>query len=386
MKKKVLFVATVLRGHLLVFHLPYLQWFQQQGYEVHCCAGNDTDKESVYVPYCDRFIEMDFVRDPLKTQGISLMQKMRKSYRQYEQLKTLMNTEEYALIHCHTPIGGVMGRLAARRARKHGTRVCYTAHGFHFFSGAPLKNWILFYTVERFLARFTDLLITINHEDYQRAKRFRAGEVVLVPGVGVNLSQFSLQVDESEVREELGIPTDMPIIITVGEHSKRKNHAVCIQALTLVKNAVLVFCGVGQEEEALKELAKEHKVSERIRFLGFRRDIPRLLKASDIFIFSSLHEGLPKSLMEAMAAGLPCIVSDVRGNTDLIQNDCGGYVCKPHDVQGFAEKLTMLMQNPALQTKFGKRNRKEVEKYALPNVLQEMQTLYNSQLGKRGDN
>ena len=138
-KQKVLFVATVLRGHILVFHLPYMQWFREQGFEVHCCAGNDTGEANPVVPHCDRYIDLAFERSPLNPCNMDA----------YRQLKALIDTEGYALIHCHTPVGGMLTRLAARDARKGGTRVLYTAHGFHFYTGAPPLNWLLFYPAEK---------------------------------------------------------------------------------------------------------------------------------------------------------------------------------------------------------------------------------------------
>jgi len=371
--KKVLFIATVLRGHVLVFHLPYMQWFQQQGYEVHCCARNDTGEHPAQVPYCDRYFEVDFQRNPLQ-HGNS---------KAYRQLKTIIAQEEYELIHCHTPVGGTLGRMAARKARKTGTRVCYTAHGFHFFSGAPLQYWLIYYTVERWLARFTDLLITINREDYARACRFPAKEVALVNGVGLDMSRFDETADIAALRMDMGVEQDQQIIITVGEHTERKNHALCIRALTQVPKAVLVFCGTGRQEVWLRELAEELGVAERVRFLGFRSDVGGLLQAADVFIFPSLHEGLPVALMEAMAAGLPCVVSRVRGNADLITENEGGFLYRPDDVNGFAEGLTKLLQSPSIRKQFGNRNKKTVQQYSLPNVMRTMTSLYRKQLGKR---
>ncbi|MEG1967539.1 MAG: glycosyltransferase family 4 protein [Clostridia bacterium] len=370
MKKKVLFVATVLRGHVLVFHLPYMRWFQEQGYEVHLCCANDTGEAEVTVPYCDRFFDLPFARSPLSLHNREV----------YKRLKQLMDTQSYALIHCNTPVGGMLGRLCARGARKRGTKVVYTAHGFHFFTGAPLKNWLLYYPVERFLSRFTDLLITINGEDYARAQRFHAKKIAQVSGVGVELARFEKIVDRAQVRADLGISANALVVINVGEHIPRKNHETVLRTLALLSGVELLFCGVGEQEEALQNLARELEMEKRVHFLGFRKDVPALLAASDVFFFPSLQEGLPVSQMEAMAAGLPCVVSDVRGNADLISQGEGGALCKPHDVNGFAEALTGLLGNPALREEMGVRNRNEIRRYTLAVVLEQMAALYREQL------
>jgi len=370
MTRKVLFVATVLRGHVLVFHLPYMKWFQEQGYEVHLCCRNDTPDPDIQVPYCDKWIQLPFERSPLSKANVAV----------YKQLKALIDRENYALVHCNTPVGGVLGRLCSRAARKKGTKVVYTAHGFHFFDGAPLKNWLLFYPVERFVSRFTDLLITMNGEDDRRAKSFHARKTAMVNGVGVDLSRFEEIVDRDEVRYELGIGQDVPLLITVGEHIDRKNHATVLRTLALLDNVHVLFCGVGEKEEELKSLAEELGVTERAHFLGFRRDVPRLLAASDVFFFPSLQEGLPVSQMEAMAAGLPCVVSDVRGNADLVSNGEGGFLRKPFDAAGFAEDIALLLGDPALCESMAERNRSVMKNYSLEAVLEQVTTLYRELL------
>lgn len=370
MKRKALFVATVLRGHVLVFHLPYMKWFQEQGYEVHLCCRNDTPDPNVTVPYCDRFFELPFERSPLHRGNLAV----------YRQLKAIIDREQYALIHCNTPVGGMLGRLCARSARKNGTRVVYTAHGFHFFSGAPLKNWLLFYPAERFLSRYTDLLITINGEDYRRAQRFHARRVALVNGVGVDLTRFEQPVDRLAAREALGIAQDTPVVICVGEHSVRKNHETVLRTAALLPDVHVLFCGVGEKQPELEALARELDVAQRVSFLGFRKDVPTLLAASDVFLFPSWQEGLPVSQMEAMAAGLPCVVSDVRGNADLISQGEGGFLRKPGDAEGFAEDVALLLGDPALRESMGRRNRREIEKYSLAFVLSQMEALYRELL------
>ena len=373
MSRKVLFVATVLRMHVLVFHLPYMRWFQEQGYEVHLCCANDTPDPHPQVPSCDRWVELPFSRSPFSADNREV----------FRRLKQLIDAEDYALIHCNTPVGGLLGRLAARAARKRGTRVVYTAHGFHFFTGAPLKNWLLYYPAERLLSRWTDLLITINGEDYARAKRFAAGRVALVSGVGVDLVRFRGPVDRAAVRAGLGIGPEDAVLITVGEHSERKNHETVIAAAAPIEGAHVLFCGVGDRQAALEKQARELDMEDRVHFLGFRKDIPALLAASDVFVFPSLQEGLPVAQMEAMAAGLPCVVSDVRGNNDLIAPGEGGFLRAPRDVSGFTQDIARLLADPALRARMGERNRREMRRYSLEAVLAQMTALYRGLLDGR---
>lgn len=374
MKQKVLFVAHMLRGHVLVFHLPYMKWFQEQGYEVHLCSCNDTEKPVTEVPYCDRFFDLPFQRSPFGRQNLQV----------YREIKKLVDREDYALIHCHTPVGGMVGRLAARGARKRGTRVLYTAHGFHFFTGAPLRNWLLFYPAERFLARFTDLLITINREDEARARRFPARRVARTNGIGVDLSRFEPPADRAAVRAELGIGPDAPMVICVGEHSVRKNHETVLRACAGEKVVQVFFSGVGEREDSLRELAAELGMAERTHFLGFRPDVPALLQASDVFLFPSLQEGLPMAQMEAMAAGLPCLVSNVRGNADLIGPMDGGMLRAPMDAEGFRQDLHFLLEHPEVRREMGERNRRVIRDYSLNAVLEQMAALYREELEAKG--
>ena len=370
MTRKVLFVATVLRGHILVFHLPYMAWFRARGYEVHVCARNDTGEAAPAVPHCDRYIDLPFERSPLHPGNL----------RVYRQLKTLIDTEGYALVHCHTPVGGLLTRLAARGARRRGARVLYTAHGFHFYKGAPLRNWLLYYPAERALSRFTDLLITINREDYARAGRFHAAQAALVAGVGVDTARFAQGGERAATRQALGLAPGAPVVIAVGEHIPRKNHSACIRAVAALPGVTLLLCGVGELGEALAAEAKALGAQDRVRFLGFRRDVPALLHAADAFLFPSYQEGLPVSLMEAMAAGLPCVVSAVRGNTDLIAAGEGGYLCQPNDTASMAEALARLLADAGLRARMGANNRRTMEAYALPAVQAHMAALYEEQL------
>lgn len=369
--KKVLFVATVVKAHIMVFHIPFLKWFKENGYETYVCARNDYEnKEECVIPYCDNYYDLPFERSPIKFNNIKV----------YKQLKEFINSNEFDIIHCHTPIGGVLSRLAARSSRKKETTVIYTAHGFHFYKGAPIVNWLLYYSIERWLARYTDVLVTINKEDYIRAKKFKAKRIEYVPGVGIDTKKYSaFVVNKIKKRSDIGVPDDAFIVLSVGELNKNKNHEVIIKALANLNNKKIqyVICGQGPLDNHLKELAKKLGIKEQVKLLGFRKDISEICKAADIFAFPSYREGLSVSLMEAMASGLPVVCSDIRGNSDLIEDGKGGYLVKPSDVEEFTRRIKNIEEDLVLRKKFGEFNENRIKQYGKENVIKIMEKIYN---------
>ena len=336
--KKVLFVATVV-GHINAFHIPYLKWFKEQGWETHVAAHADTEKES-RISCCDVFHEVGFTRTPFTLKNIKA----------YKVLKQLINDNSFDIIHCHTPAGAALTRLAARQARSRGrTKVIYTAHGFHFYKGAPLLNWLVYYPIEKFLSRYTDVLITINKEDYEIAKnKMHAKTTEYIPGVGIDVKKIqNIKVDRNKKRHELEIPEDAIVLLSVGELSKRKNHEIVIKALSQLedKNVVYAICGKGSMQEYLQDLACQLNVRDRVFLLGYRTDIIEICKASDIFLFPSLQEGLPVALMEAMACGLPVVCSQIRGNIDLITNGVNGYLWNVTDSAELCKVIVNIKQS-----------------------------------------
>ncbi|APM40301.1 glycosyltransferase family 4 protein [Clostridium kluyveri] len=368
--KKVLFVAHVVKHHFMLFHIPYIKWFKENGYETNVCAKNDYEnKQDCVIPYCDKYYDVPFERSPFNLSNMVA----------YKQLKKIINSNEYDIIHCHTPVGGVLTRMAAEKARKNGTKVIYTAHGFHFFRGAPLKNWMLFYPIERFFARYTDVIITINKEDYNISQRFKAKKIVYIPGVGVNTKKFaSVNVGRNEKRNQLGISISQIVLLSVGELSKRKNHEVVIKALAKLNNPNIIYliCGQGYLDGYLKNKAKELNVN--VKFLGFRKDISEICAITDLFVFPSYQEGLPVALMEAMSAGLAVVCSKIRGNIDLIKHGKGGYLVEPNNVDGFSEGIRKVLNDVELRKKMGMYNIREIKKYDKNVVEEKMQILYRS--------
>lgn len=320
MGKKALQLASV-ASMIDQFNIPNIQILQSLGYSVDVVAdftnpGTITKEraEDLKTRLHDMGVRVFDIAIPrsLNPGAISSA---------YKEVKKLVSTEHYNLIHCHSPIGGVICRQAAKSERKKGTKVIYTAHGFHFYDGAPLKNWLIFYPIEKHYSRYTDVLITINKEDYKRAsEKFHAKKTVYVSGIGVDTEKFAPRQSGLErIRAEMGLTDDQTLLLSVGELNENKNHSSVIKAVAEMKNIVYVIVGKGEKDEELRALAEEHGVD--LRLTGFRNDVADFYDAADVYILPSFREGLNVSLMEAMASGCSISCGKIRGNTDLIENE-----------------------------------------------------------------
>lgn len=341
------------------------------------------DKEG-YKKDCEEYgikaLHIDLNRNPIS----------RNNKKAYEELYTIINRGGDDVIHCNTPTGGVLGRLCAhtinKKRKKNGQKpiyVIYQAHGFHFWNGAPKKNWIIFYPVEQFLAAYTNMLVTINQEDYSVAKKFKLadyegekGQLILHPGVGVNIANFQqVVIDRDKKRKELGVKPDQVLFLTVGELIERKNHKVLLQAMKKLNNsnAVLLIAGDGEKKLSLEKEIHELGLRESVRMLGFRSDVKELLKVADCFVFPSYQEGLPGALMEAMASGLPCIASKIRGNIDALQDS--GFMFDPDDVDGLVELMKVMFDRSSREAE-GQENEKRVKRFDISRSIEAYKKIY----------
>lgn len=303
----------------------------------------------------------------------------------YQNLAKVVKNGNVEVIHCNTPVGGMIGRLVGKRYNV--KKIIYTAHGFHFFKGAPLINRTVFKWAEQIMAYWTDAIITMNEEDYQSALRFklkRGGKVFKVHGVGITLSEYcDIYVDRDKIRSDLGFKDTDIVCISAGDLVQRKNYKVAIEAIAKTGNQDIhyVICGVGPEKENLQKLIDEKGLTENIHFLGYRNDVKELMKCSDIFLFTTLQEGMPRSMMEAMACGLPCVASSIRGNVDLIQNERNGFLAMPNDAEAFAKALKILADNEELRVKMGHNNLEDIKAYDIAKVEEEIRLIYKQVLG-----
>lgn len=341
---KVLFLTTI-GGFLQQFEMNDVGILQEMGYEIHYASNLRNPVYNMNIP-------------ALEERGIKVhhidIQKMPsniwKNTRAMIQLLKLVKREQIRVIHCHNPMGGVLGRLISMlKGRKIYT--IYTAHGFHFYEGAPKKNWIVFYPVEKCLAKFTDCLITINKEDYEKALRFslrKGGHVFRIPGVGIHTERFVAQEGMREqIRSKFKIPDDVFCLLSVGELNQNKNHIVILRAMALIpdKKIWLGICGKGDMEEALKAEADSLGLKERFTLFGFRNDIPQMLSLADCFVFPSLREGLGIAAIEAMAAGIPLITSDCRGTREYARDQINGLVCVDNQPEAYAKAIVQMKED-----------------------------------------
>lgn len=382
--KKALLVTTV-SGFIPQFEMNNVRILQEMGYEVHYASnyhmpsyGKDNHRldGTGIVRH-----QVDFVRSPYSLENRIV----------YQQLKRLMEAERFSLVHCHTPMGGVITRLAAHAT---GTKpVIYTAHGFHFYKGAPLVNWMCYYPMERWLSRYTDQQICINREDYQRAKKFHARYVDYIPGVGIDLDRVQnvAVADMDQKRRELGLPVGKMLILSAGELIRRKNHETVLKAIAKLQdeNVVYVVCGHGELEAHLQNLAKELGVRDQIYFLGYRSDIFEVYRVADLYAFPSYQEGLPMAMLEAMAMGLPVVCSDIRGSRDLMGDEfskgdaarwkiCagGGMVRKADDIEAYVETFREILRMPEEMRRCGEHNARKAGQYSIERVTGHMKDIY----------
>jgi glycosyltransferase involved in cell wall biosynthesis len=364
---KILYVSTI-SNTVNTFLIPHIRMLVELGHQVDLAFNIVQEVNPLLVELGCRVYNLGFERSPFKKQN----------YHAYNKLKQLIHAEEYNIVHTHTPTASAFVRLSCRKFRN--ITVIYTAHGFHFFNGAPVINWILYYPIERWLAKYTDILITINNEDYNRAKKsFKAGKVEYIPGIGVNIDKFEKnQTNKLIKRQELRIPEEAFVILSVGELNKNKNHETVIKAISKSNNPNIyyVICGEGTLENYLKNLSVDLGLGNRVRLMGFRNDIAEVYKAADIFAFPSLREGLSVALMEAMVAGLPVICSDIRGNSDLIENGINGYLLPRLDVQGYAKKINELYISRQKRELLGDNNREKISNYTLERIIGRMKQIY----------
>ena len=367
---RILYVTTI--GLTMGFFKNLIKELIDDGHRIDIA----TNEEAVSVPAVYRewgctIHQVDWQRSPFSLANVKTIRRLR----------ALIQENRYDVVHCHTPVAGVCTRLACKKLRRDGVRVFYTTHGFHFYRGAPLRNWLCYYPVEYHCSRYTDTLITINHEDYDLARtRMKAKQVEYVPGVGVDTERFHrAEVDRAAKRASLGIPADAVLLISAGELNANKNHSVVIRTLARMKNDRIhyMIAGEGPMRDKLAELADQLGVGAQLHLLGYRNDVPELCKAADLNVFPSIREGFGLAAVEAMAAGIPVLCTDNRGTREYASRyDVPGYSCVFRDEQSLAAGIERLIADPELYRLLSEQGLVIAEEFSVKKVNAIMRRIY----------
>ena len=364
----ILYVTTI--GGTMGFFENFIKELLAGGHTVDAAANETISK----VPDCYRewgcqVYQLSCSRSPLDKRNLEAIR----------QIQRIVADGRYDIVHCHTPIAAMCTRFACRKLRKQGTKVFYTAHGFHFYKGAPLKNWLIYYPVEWLCAHWTDTLITINQEDYAFAqKHLHAGRVEYVPGVGIDVAKFrDAKVDRGEKRRQLGMPKDAFLLLSVGELNENKNHITVIRALAALqdKNVHYAIAGRGKLYDTLLQQARELGVADQLYLLGHRDDMPELYKAADVDVFPSIREGLGLAAIEGMVAGLPLICADNRGTRDYATKE-NAIVCNATDVDAYAAAIQKLRDDEYLREQMGIYATQSASRFERAEINSSMKRIY----------
>lgn len=395
-KKQTVLMLTSVASMIGQFNMHNICLLLEMGYQVHVACNfrkGNTCKEKQVHKLISQLREKNVVLHQWDCPRS--MDSIKKCITAYRQLQRLTRRFQYTWMHCHSPVGGALARLAAHSAR---IPVIYTAHGFHFYQGAPIKNWLLYYPAEKLLSYWTDLLVTVNQEDYDFAKRrLRAGKICHIPGVGIDLFRFQAveslqgtgkealsrqagraQETRSRFRARYKIPQDTYLLLSVGELSKRKNHKAMLAALAGLADRGMdvcyLVCGQGAWKKQLERYVKKYRLQGRVWFPGFLERVEDAYQAADLFVFPSFQEGMPVALMEAMAAGMPCVVSDIRGNRELIADENLRFA--PDQPRQLEEILARLIKDQSCLDACGQENQKRISAYSLEHVQAKMKKIY----------
>lgn len=365
MTNRVLVVCTT-DSMIWNFLVPHIKELEDKGCYVECASSITGDYFDNLIQKCGiKMNEIQFKRSPYNVKNIQA----------YKQLCKLIAEKNFDTIYCHEPVGGAMGRLAGKCCK---CKVIYIAHGFHFYKGAPFINRIVYYSVEKFLSRYTDALVTMNEEDYRSSLRLHAKQTYKINGIGINTNNF-LRIDNcNDLRNELSLKADDYILFSVGELIARKNHIVVIDALKKLNNSHIhyVIAGDGFLFNFLHKKIKKLGLENQVHLLGYRTDINRLCNASNVFIMPSLQEGLSVALMEAMACGKPVIASKIRGNVDLIDDGMGGILVDATDVDGYSAAILKCYNAPFETEKYGSYNTEKIKDFDIEKVKEQLSVIY----------
>ena len=372
--KKVLYTASV-EKHITAFHLPYLKWFKDSGFEVHVAFNASSGIRNL--PYVDHIWNIPFHRSPFSAKNIYA----------YKLIKEVIDNNHYNLIHCHTPAESVITRIASQKARGKGTLLFYTAHGFYFYKGAPLKNWLLFFTLEKILSFYSDCIITINKEDYNFAKKYFSNisnnNIYYISGIGVNSQKFKpvSPQEKSLLRLHHGYKESDFILLYIAEFIPRKNHHFILKSLVELKknipNIKVLFAGTGVLLKKTIDFCDDQNLNDCVNFLGWRDDLAGFAALADVGISSSKMEGFGLGLAEEMLCSIPIVATYDRGHKEMIDQGINGYMFQHDNVHEFVKYINQLYLDEPKRLRLGQNALIKGKKFVIEKSLKSMVDIYN---------
>lgn len=364
--RRILITSTDLM--MVQFLLPHVKNLSRNGYEVELACSEVGGRLNEIREKTDGYVKSVHVvrlrRSPFSPTNL----------KGYGDMKRIMAENRYDAIWTNEPVMGVVTRLCAKKLRRQGTKVIYMVHGFHFFTGAPILNWMIYYPIEKLMAPVADLIVSVNTEDYERAKGFNVERVEYIHGIGINTGRLTLGDNHNDIRKELGLDDKDFIVLSIGELNKNKNQRTVIKAIAQVNDPEIhyIICGKGGQYGNLVKMSKELKLENNIHFLGYRKDVVDICSQADLYVMPSFREGLPVSSLEAMYCGLPLLTSNIRGLVDVNKEGRNGYLYAPTDVNGFANGIIALKSDTGKRVRMGELNKKEVEPFTIANTQKEV--------------
>lgn len=369
---KILYVTTISKT-VNAFLIPHIEMLINKGYtvDVACSVKSPVDKKLINLGV--KVYNVQFSRTIFSTNNIKA----------FKQIKKIITDSSYDIVHTHTPTASAITRLACRYNKS--IKVFYTAHGFSFSKGGSFFNWFLFYPIEKYLATYTDVLITINQEDYNIAKKIKNRHTYLIPGIGLDIKEFKKKTEvfkKDRKRKDLNLNSSDIVLTSVGELTKRKNHETIIKSLSLIKNKNIkyVVCGEGPRRQKLEQLIEKLDLSNQVVLLGNRSDIKEILQISNLFIFPSLREGLGIAAIEAMAVGLPVIASNRHGIQEYAIHEQTALTCDPNSPIAFKKAIIRLIKDNQLADQLRINAFNQIEKFDISYSLKAMNDIYESEL------
>lgn len=369
--KKALLTATV-QSHIAQFHRPLIKILKKEGYEIHIAAKDNLfEKNGLDIRNIDRKYNIPFERSPLKRNNIKAFFELRKIIRE----------EQYDIISCNTPMGGIVTRLATIGTKKKKSKLFYTAHGFHFYKGAPKKNWFVFYPIEKVMAHFTDVLITITKEDYKLAlKKFKT-EIKHIYGIGADENKYLAVTEDENIifRKKMGYDK-RKVILCTGELNENKNQITLIRAISQIvtkySDVLLLLAGNGPKEDELRDEIKNLGMEEYVTLLGYHTDLEKYTNACNIVVSVSFREGMPLNILEAMICEKPIVASNNRGHRELISHGENGYLVQADNIEDISDKILELLENKEKCEQFSRKSKERVQPYLMKNVEKDLMKIY----------